>query len=687
MKKGKKKTKKISKNRVFGAILAVILVFVIGIGIYYFLTVEDEESSLTLLEKQWIESNKTTLVDIQVPNNLGVIADSGTGVVFDFLTKVEQITGLTFNKKSYNYPEYIENDKELSIVTISSNMQLKSNDIFILEDPYIVLSTSNTYLSSINSLIAKKIGVLQEDNDIVKNYMSEYNTNVISYSSYDALKTALINKTIDYIIIPRFANFDNITNSSDIYTSYNLSGLSNKIVLRLGNTDRLNNIISKILEIWLDQDYQNDLEKSLMSSYVKTTNMTSLDKSSLTNKVYKYGYIKNDSYNMEKSGRLYGVSGEYINTLINMTDMDFEYISYNNNQELIKDLSSGKLDIAYINFLYTNESYLDTSSPYDETFVALSKNYKNIDSVYGLINNKLYIKNNNYLYDYINNNINSVINPINNYNDRISTDGIIIVDGVDYLYQKNTTFADYKYLFSDSFNGNYHFVVKNNNEVLYNLFNFVLNNTDYNEYKTRGLNNILGVSTGENNFKQIYIIILAVIFIPIIIVLLGIIIMKNTKKLKISKKEDFLKYNDMLTNLKNRNYLNINIDKWDDTKIYPKTVIIIDLNNLKYVNDNYGHEEGNNLIKKAAAILINTQLEKSDIVRTDGNEFLIYLIGYSKSQISTYISKLSKEFENLPHGFGAAIGYSMIDDEIKTVDDAINEATIEMRNDKEQNYK
>ena len=121
-------------------------------------------------------------------------------------------------------------------------------------------------------------------------------------------------------------------------------------------------------------------------------------------------------------------------------------------------------------------------------------------------------------------------------------------------------------------------------------------------------------------------------------------------------------------------------------KVYPRTIIIIDLNNLKYVNDNYGHEEGNQLIEKAADILINTQLEKSEIIRTDGNEFLIYLIGYSTKQIETYISKLSKEFEKLPFGFGAAIGYSVINDEITTIDDAINEASIKMRVDKE-NYK
>ena len=42
-----------------------------------------------------------------------------------------------------------------------------------------------------------------------------------------------------------------------------------------------------------------------------------------------------------------------------------------------------------------------------------------------------------------------------------------------------------------------------------------------------------------------------------------------------------------------------------------------------------------------------------------------------------------KELKELPYGFGATIGYSMIMDDVKTVDDAINEATLDMRNKKE----
>ena len=41
--------------------------------------------------------------------------------------------------------------------------------------------------------------------------------------------------------------------------------------------------------------------------------------------------------------------------------------------------------------------------------------------------------------------------------------------------------------------------------------------------------------------------------------------------------------------------------------------------------------------------------------------------------------------KDISHGFGAAIGYSMITDAIKTIDDAINEATQDMKNNKEEN--
>ena len=44
--------------------------------------------------------------------------------------------------------------------------------------------------------------------------------------------------------------------------------------------------------------------------------------------------------------------------------------------------------------------------------------------------------------------------------------------------------------------------------------------------------------------------------------------------------------------------------------------------------------------------------------------------------------KINKEFKNLPYEYGAAIGYSMITDDIKSIEDAMNEAVEDVKKQK-----
>jgi diguanylate cyclase (GGDEF)-like protein len=231
----------------------------------------------------------------------------------------------------------------------------------------------------------------------------------------------------------------------------------------------------------------------------------------------------------------------------------------------------------------------------------------------------------------------------------------------------------------------YKFMVKSNNEAFYDLFNYIINTNSYYNYRNSGIENLTASILEDSTLEQVYTIVLGIVFIPIIILTLVLLFVKKKKQVKKVQIQDRHKYTDMLTSLKNRNYLNIKLPEWEDSKVFPQSIVIVDLNNVKYINDNYGHEAGDDLIIKAASILVNTQLENSEIIRTDGNEFLIYLVGYSEKQMAVYTKKLTKEMKSLPYEFGAAVGFSMIEDEIKTLDDAINEATLEMITNKEEN--
>lgn len=255
-----------------------------------------------------------------------------------------------------------------------------------------------------------------------------------------------------------------------------------------------------------------------------------------------------------------------------------------------------------------------------------------------------------------------------------------------YDYFSHTGLDKFKVDYQFTLPTEYRFIIRdiNNNRIFGQFFDFYLSSIIEKDVISNGYTELLKI-----NEKTVSLEIIALCVSCVIIALgLGYVIYRlvtlRKRKGKILTKEDKLKYIDLLTSLKNRNYLNDNIEKWDESEVYPQAIIIVDLNNIAYINDNYGHSEGDKVIKAAANILITNQIENSEIIRTNGNEFLIYLVGHDEKQVISYIRKLNKEFKELEHGFGAAIGYSMIIDPIKTIDDAINEATLDMRNNKEE---
>lgn len=681
MKKKRKNNKKSNNSYLKYCIIGIIIVLLIT-AIYLFLTAEDDNNKLTVLEKQWIMRNKKTLIDINVPNDINIVATDGNGFLFSLLKRIERDTDLRFNKKAYNYGSDVS-DGSLSVLVLDNNDSLSDKDVLIAEDNYVIVSKSEGYFTNFNDLYEEKIGVLSSLKDVVLGYFE--NATLVSYTSVSDVISDINKGKIKYAVLPRYYSLDEVV-KNELYINYSFDDLTNKIVLRNTDNKRLSSILSKYVSLFKDKYYMSSLLDEYMDFYQSNTSATDIETSSLSRRIYNYGYVKDSNYNIKDGDSLYGYAGEYINQIASMANMDFSYKEYDSKEDLDAAIKAGEVDIAFIDFDYKNESGKYSVSGFNSKMVALSKNNYLITNKKGLYNRKIYTFSDSYLKSYLEDNYNAIIKDLSNISKNISVDSILVLDEIDYYYYFNKNkLRDYNLIFKDSYSAGYRFYVKNGEDALYNLTNFVLMYEDSNSVKFDSINNLIEKEASESGFKNLYILVVVALIGPIVVICLYALF-RNKKVSRGLRKQDVLRYSDMLTSLKNRNYLRAHIDEWDEAKIKPRAVIIADLNNLKYVNDNYGQEEGNLLIKKAAAILINTQLEKSEIIRTDGNEFLIYLIGYNKTQVTTYINKLSKEFEKLPYGFGAAIGFSMILDDIKTIDDAINEASIEMRMDKEQNY-
>jgi len=98
-----------------------------------------------------------------------------------------------------------------------------------------------------------------------------------------------------------------------------------------------------------------------------------------------------------------------------------------------------------------------------------------------------------------------------------------------------------------------------------------------------------------------------------------------TEKKKAEEKIKYLSFHDVLTGLYNRAYFEEELKRLDTERQLPLTIVMGDVNGLKLMNDAYGHDKGDILLKKISAIL-QESFRKEDIVsRWGGDEFIAIL--------------------------------------------------------------
>lgn len=668
-------------------IIILILVAIITFGgVYYYYNREDRETSLTISERRWIESNNSSKVDIEVPSDIPVFSMNGSGIVAQFLTDFEEATTLTFNKVSYT-KDKTTTSTGFRVRILNNEVSLTNKDLLLYEDGYAIFGTKEVEINTISELEDATIGALSSDVAELTYYLKEANSTVKSYDTYDALFKALDSEEVTYVVAPYVMSLDSTINKE--YTIvYYMSEISKKYVLTLSDEDtKVNSILEKYYENWRGKYYVSEYNKVLLKYYLDKNNINDKTKADLISKNYVYGYVSNAPYEVKMGDSVEGIASEYLNRMARLTGISFNYKKYDSIDELKNAIASGEIDVYFNYDDSSNDNYKPTISTFKEQFVVLGKSVNNnpITTFESLKNVNINVLNNNSVFNYFKNNSRAIINECSSIDKLKENNNLIVIDKETYNYYKNSKFSSYEVYYEGSITNDYKFMVKNDDAVFYKLFNYIMTTNSYQNYRNTAINNLHANVIERSTFEQLYLIILGIILLPVLVLIAIYIYLNKKKQIVKVRKEDRRKYTDMMTGLKNRNYLNLNIETWDESEVYPQGIVIVDLNNVKYVNDNHGHEAGDDLIIKAAGILVNTQLENSEIIRTDGNEFLVYLVGYSESQVATYSKKLAKEMKDLPYGFGASIGYSMIVDDIKTIDDAINEAVLVMREKKEEN--
>lgn len=167
---------------------------------------------------------------------------------------------------------------------------------------------------------------------------------------------------------------------------------------------------------------------------------------------------------------------------------------------------------------------------------------------------------------------------------------------------------------------------------------------------------------------------------------------KEHHRLKMIKQEQLLKVNllkkkaniDELTSAYNRKFAFEKIQHYIDNNLL-FSLIYIDLDKLKTINDTYGHLAGDNYIINFSSIVIENLGIDDIFARIGGDEFIVIMPKSNENTTKEFIEKISKIMDNT---ISFSYGIVEVSSENKmTVEEIINIADIRMYTNKQNNHK
>lgn len=153
------------------------------------------------------------------------------------------------------------------------------------------------------------------------------------------------------------------------------------------------------------------------------------------------------------------------------------------------------------------------------------------------------------------------------------------------------------------------------------------------------------------------------VFVALMLVIYMYIIRFATKKIKqieISRdKFKGLAYKDKMTNTYSRIFLEV----WNNT-LRPNfayyTVVMIDIDHFKAVNDKYGHLVGDDVIKEVSKSLMASVRQGDYVVRYGGDEFVLLLENIKEKNAMRIMNRVISNIGNIKSfGFDVSISYGV----------------------------
>jgi len=154
-----------------------------------------------------------------------------------------------------------------------------------------------------------------------------------------------------------------------------------------------------------------------------------------------------------------------------------------------------------------------------------------------------------------------------------------------------------------------------------------------------------------------------------------------TERKQVEEELKFLSFHDKLTGLYNRAFFEKEVERLDTARQLPISIIIGDVNGLKLVNDVFGHQAGDKLLKKIAQILKDSCRKEDIVARWGGDEFAILLPGVDQETAEGVCKRIKIGCDNAEGDriqLSIALGTATKKDPAKDIKEVIKEAENKM---------
>lgn len=149
----------------------------------------------------------------------------------------------------------------------------------------------------------------------------------------------------------------------------------------------------------------------------------------------------------------------------------------------------------------------------------------------------------------------------------------------------------------------------------------------------------------------------------------------------------YLSFRDSLTGLYNRAYFEEELERYNSSRYYPLSVVMLDINGLKVINDTFGHSEGDRLLQHFSQVLTFVSRQGDILARIGGDEFVILLPSTTSEHAHEFCERIKQacQQDKIKPAYlrlNISLGHTTQEGEYKNTDTLLKEADKKMYQDK-----